>query len=372
MNKLSVRFQRLACAVAVGCSMSTMAGGQATKIDVPDAQVEALGIKTSPLQRRGDSVRASFPAQVVVPAGAEHVVSSPVTGLVTQVLVQQFQAVPAGMPLLRIASAELGRLQLQLLQASSQATLARQAVQREQQLFKEGIIPQRRVQEALAAQREANAALAQAKAALRLGGMPPATIESVMASGQPQDSITLAATQAGVVSLIEAKPGQRVDVSAALLHITQTDSLWLEIQLPASESMNWPVGTSVEVPGRALKASVVSVSPTVASSSQTMMLRAALEGGPGSLRPGELVTVELPAGAGQSGWDVPLSAMAYDDKQAYVFVRTPGGFDARPVSVVASAGQSMRVQGMLEAGEQVAVRGTVALKGALLDKKGEQ
>ncbi len=374
MNKLSIRFQRIACAVALGCVVPAMAGtsGQAVGIEVPDAQVEALGIQTLPLQSRSDSVRASFPAQVIVPVGAEQVVSSPVAGLVTQVLVQQFQSVKVGVPLLRIASPELGQLQLQLLQASSQATLARQAVQREQQLFKEGIIAQRRVQEALAAQRQASAALVQAKAALRLSGMSPATIETVIRSGQLQDSIVLSAAQAGTVSLIDAKPGQRVDVSTALLHVTQTDSLWLEVQLPAAEGADWPVGTNIDIAGRGLRARVASLSPTVASSSQTMLLRAVIEGNPGSLRPGELVTVELPAGVGRTGWDVPLSAIAYDDRQAYVFVRTPGGFEARPVGVVASAGQSVRVQGPLVAGEQVAVSGAVALKGALLKRKGEQ
>jgi multidrug efflux pump subunit AcrA (membrane-fusion protein) len=59
--------------------------------------------------------------------------------------------------------------------------------------------------------------------------------------------------------------------------------------------------------------------------------------------------------------------VAHDGKQAYVFVRTPDGFEARPVKVVASAGQRTRVQGALKTGEQIAVSGIVAIKGAWLD-----
>lgn len=335
---------------------------------VSNEQVQALGIQTGPLQAQSDAIRANFAAQVVVPAGAEQIVSSPVAGLVAQLLVQQFQPVRAGTPLVRIASPELGQLQLQLLQASTRAALARQAAQREQQLFDEGIIPQRRVQESQAALKEAEAALAQAKAALRLAGLSAATIDNVAASGKPVDSVTLSAGQAGIVTEITVKPGQRVEAATALLHVVQTDSLWLEVQLPATEGMSWPPKTRIEVPDRGITARVVSVSPTVSASSQTLILRAVVEGKAASLRPGQLVTVALPAGAAKSsGWDVPLSAVAHDGKQAYVFVRTPQGFEARPVNVIASAGQRIRLQGPLKTGEQIAISGIVALKGAWLN-----
>lgn len=117
----------------------------------------------------------------------------------------------------------------------------------------------------------------------------------------------------------------------------------------------------------------MSASQTVSSSSQTVVLRAAVEGKAGQVRPGEFVTVELPVlanpAATQGSWDVPLSAVAHDGDQAYLFVRTADGFEARPVKVVVSVGQRVRVQGPVKAGEQIAVSGVVALKGAWLDPK---
>ena len=141
-------------------------------------------------------------------------------------------------------------------------------------------------------------------------------------------------------------------------------------QLPVSESANWKTGTKVKVQGRNVTARILSASSTVASSSQTVMLRAAVEGKAGQVQPGEFVTVELPVASMQGSWDVPLSAVAHDGDQAYLFIRTPDGFEARPVQVTAKAGQRVRVQGPVKAGEQVAVSGVVALKGAWLDAKG--
>ena len=290
-----------------------------------------------------------------------------------QLLVQQNQLVRSGAPLVRIASPELGQLQLQLFQANARATLARQAAQREQGLFDEGIIPQRRVQEAQAALLESAATLNQAKTALRLSGMSAATIERIGTSGKPQDSITLAALQAGIVTAIAVKPGQRVEAATALLHLAQTDSLWLDIQLPVTESAHWKAGTKVKVHDRDVTARILSVSPTVSTGSQTVVLRAAVEGKSGQVRPGEFVTVDLPIAttqaSAQGSWEVPLSAVIHDGKQAYLFIRTADGFEARPVQVMASAGQRVRVQGPLKAGEQIAVSGVVALKGAWLDPK---
>lgn len=372
MKNRNPRFSLSAWAVAVMWvfTSSAQAAERPAKFAVPDSQIQALGIQTAPLQNQTDSVRPNFPAQVVVPPNAEQVVSSPLAGMVAQLLVQQNQFVRSGAPLVRIASPELGRLQLQLLQTAARATLARQTAQREQQLFDEGIIPQRRVQEAQAGLQEAEAALSQAKAALRLSGMPAATINHVATSGRAQDSITLAATRAGIVTEISAKPGQRVEAATALLRVAQTDTLWLDIQIPVTESANWRPGTQLKIQGKGLAARLLSAGSTVSAGSQTVMLRAVVEGKTGQVRPGEFVTVELPIATTQASWDVPLSAVAHDGNQAYLFVRTADGFEARPVKVTASAGQRVRVHGPVKAGEQVAHSGVVALKGAWLAAKG--
>ena len=367
-----VRLYAGAAAALFIFTFSAQAQNRAPKFSVATAQVQALGIQTMPLQSQAESVRTSFPAQVVIPPNAEQVISSPVTGLISQLLVQPNQMVRVGTPLVRIASPELGQLQLQLLQSNTRATLARQASKREQDLFGEGLIAQRRVQEAQAALQEAEATLKQAKTALRLSGMSMSAIDKVAASGNPQDSLMLTATQAGVVTEIRAKPGQRVDSTTPLMHLAQTGTLWLEIQVPVAESASWAPGSKLKVQGRDITAQIMSSSAMVASGSQMVVMRALVQGNAGQGRPGELLTVELPVAATAGAWDLPLSSVAHDGDQAYLFVRTPDGFEARPVKVSASSGQRVRIQGPVKAGEDVAVSGVVALKGAWLSDKGSK
>ena len=368
-SKNCLGFPALGFAILLCSASAAQAADRPVAFAVSEKQVQALGIQTAPLQRDGEAVPASFPAQVIVPPGQEQIVSAAAAGLVVQLFVQQNDRVRAGAPLVRIATAELGSQQLQLLQSASRAQLARQTAQREDRLFAEGIIPQRRVQEAHATLKESEAALHQAKAALRLAGMPASTIEHVMSTGRPEEALTLHASRAAVVTRVEVKSGQRVEAASALMLLAGIDRLWLEIQIPAGEASKWHRGEKLKVQGREIVARVESLGGVVSPASQTVALRASVESGGAGLRPGEMVAVVMPDGAAADGWSVPLSALAYEGTQAYVFVRTAEGFEARPVSVTASGGQKLRVRGALKANEQIAMSSVVALKGAWMSER---
>lgn len=363
-------FAPLCVALALALGTNGAAAGRQASFPVTDQQMKAFGIRTEALRRDADPVVLSLPAQVTVPPENEQVVSAPLPGLAVQLYVQPNQFVRQGAPLLRLVVPDLGPLQLQLMQANSRATLARQAARRERALFDEGIIAERRVQEAQAALAESEAALRQAKSALRLAGMAPSAIDAIARSGKLEDGLTLRAARSGIVTSIEVKPGQRVEPANALLHLAQTGRLALEIHAPAADARAWQPGGKLRLQGRAGTATIASVSPTVVAGSQTVVIRARVDAGTGELRPGEFVTVQLPLPPDETSWDLPLAALAHDGNQAYAFVRNGNAFEARPVEVVGSAGQRVRVRGALKAGERVAVSGVVALKGSWLGEKG--
>ncbi|WP_066122558.1 efflux RND transporter periplasmic adaptor subunit [Bordetella ansorpii] len=374
MKNVSAALRRqvgLCLAASLLLAPAVQAAERSASFDVPPQQMTALGISLLTLSAKAPEVRTTYPAKVVMPPNAEQVISSPVPGLLTQIAVQPGQAVEAGTALLVIASSEYGQLQLDMIQAAARASLARQNAQRERSLFSEGIIPERRVQEAQATLREADAAIRQARAALRLAGMSDADVDRLLKSGVPESSVTVRAGRKGVVNALLARNGQRVDAATALAEISSTDTLWLEIQVPAGALVDWAEGAQVSVQGREVAARLITSATTVDAASQTVTIRAAIERSATPLRPGEVLSAELAAGQGPQGWSVPLSAIAHDGKQAYVFVRTGQGFDARPVRLLASAGAVARVAGELAEGEQIATSSVVALKGAWL-KSGEE
>ncbi len=367
-----MKIYRVTLPILVGAALlcgSASAGERQSVFAVTDAQLQAMGIQTSVLQKNAEPVVLNLPAQVLIPANGEQIVSSPITGLLSQLFIQTNQALKQGAPVAKIISTELGTLQLQFMQAHSRAKLARQAQQREQSLFDEGIIARRRLHEAEAALGDAEAALQQARSALQLAGLSTNDIDSIAVTGKLKDSITLAAPVAGLVASIDIKVGQRVEPTTVLAHLVQTDRLLLEIQAPGSNASMWRVGSPLSVQGRAGSARITSVSPVVTGGSQTVAIRAAVEGG-SDLRPGEFVTVRLQLPASSISWDIALGALVHHGSDTFVFVRNGGNVEARQVKVLESAGQRVRIQGELKAGDKIAVTGVVALKGSWLGEKG--
>lgn len=357
-------------ALAIG-QLTLLAAQAADQFAITPAQMQSLGVELQKLQSGAPASEGpTFPARVVVPPGRDHVISAPLSGLVEQLLVTENDAVRAGQPLVRLLSPELGELQLKLMEAASQGRLAAATLQRERQLFAEGIIPQRRVQEAEAASAQQQARMRQAEAALRLAGLDTASIGRIAGGATVDSAVVLRAKSAGLVLELTAKPGQRVEPATALMRVADTSRLLLDVQVP----VNWQAGTAavrglpVQVVGRAATGAAQSLGAT-ASDSQTLTLRAEVQTGASLLRPGEFVQVRLPFAAAQ-GWSVPLQSVVRQGDKAYVFVRNPQGFIATPVTVLASAGQTVRVAGPLQAGQEIATSSVIALKAAWQGKSG--
>jgi RND family efflux transporter MFP subunit len=354
-------------------SHAAHAAGPTDVFPVTAAQMQALGVQLQRLEAGSEVAGLSYPARVVLPPRQQQLISAPLAGVVDQLLVSDNDAVKPGQPLLRLLSPELGELQLRLMEAAARSGLAVKTLQRERALFGEGIIPERRVQEAEAAAAEGLARRRQAEAALRLAGLDDATIRRVAdGGGVTQSTLTVRARSAGVVSELAVKPGQRVQQADALLQIADTRRLWLDVQIPLSRrhEMATAKGGKLTLLGHeGISATVLSVG-AAASDGQTLTLRAEVSQGGASLRVGEFVQARLPFAGTGDGWAVPQQAVARQGDRAFVFVRTEQGFVAKPVTVLASGGQTLRVKGDLQAGQQIATAAVIALKAAWQGKSG--
>lgn len=361
-----------ALAAAVLVPLMANAAEPSDAFAVTQAQMQSLGVQLQRLAAADDVAGLTYAARVVLPPAGQLVLSAPLAGVVDQLLVAENDSVKAGQPLLRLVSPELGELQLKLMEVASRSILTAKTLQRERQLFAEGIIPERRVEEAQTAAAENQARRRQAEAALRLAGVDEAGIRRIAEGGAVDSSLTLRARGAGVVSELSVKPGQRVQQADALLQVADTRRLWLDVQVPLTRKSEVAMtkGAKLAVVGRDdIAATVLSVG-SAASDGQTLTLRAEVRQGSASLRAGEFVQVRLPfAGTGE-GWAVPQQAVARQGDKAYVFVRTEQGFIAKPVTILASGGQSLRVKGDLQANQQIATASVIALKAAWQGKSG--
>lgn len=334
-----------------------------SSIPINDQQIRNLGIETIQLESWAASASGRYPAQILLPPHQEYRVSAPENSLVQQVLVLENQSVQVGDPLLVISSQSLGELSLALIENHSRWKLAQQNLTRDQALLTEGIIPSRRLEESKANERNARAALTQARSALVAAGVDDKGLDGLIQQGRASNTLTLRAPVAGVATELVAKPGWRNSDGLPLLRLVKRDQLWVDVQIPANQAGLWPAGTEFQL-ADGTEATLLNLSP-ITSAAQTRVLRGLIENPPAQLLPGSYQQALLPLSNNQA-WDLPLSAIARRGVQAYVFVRTDNGFNALPIEVVASGGQRALVSGDLQNGAEIATAGVVALKAAWL------
>lgn len=321
-------------------------------------QIEALGIRIQTVDGAQAASFARYPAQVVVPVARQRLVAAPLPALVESLQVAVGDPVRAGQTLAVLRSAQASELQRDVAQATSQVDLARRSLERDEQLFAEGLIAQSRLDAARAQARQAQAQQIERRRALEQAGVSAG-------SGQ----IVLRAPIAGVVLEQHAVLGQRVEQAAPLYRIATLDRLWVEMQAPATDAAALAPGRAVRVEAspaagrdaREIEGRVIALGQSVDAATQTVLVRAEVRASNGILRPGQTVvaTVEMP-GAGTVR--LPAMAVVEEGGATVVFVQEAAGSFVRvPVGVVHSADSVVTVSG-IAAGAQVVVHGTAALK----------
>ncbi len=359
-------------AAAVGLAVAATIAAAADEIKITPQQVKTLGIQTIPLSAAGATGGHGLPGQVVVPNNQLYIVSAPLAGLVQTTLAAVNDRVKKGQPLVRLQSPALIDAQRGYLQAAVQSQLARDTARRDENLFKEGIIAESRYLAARGNFAQAAAGLAERRQALRLYGMSDAAINRLQAGHALSDTVDLTSPIDGVVLEQTAVAGQRAEASAPLYKIGKLSPLWLEIQAPVGLAAGMREGGAVKVPAYGAAGKVVSIGRSVAPGSQTVMVRAEVTTGAQNLRVGQFVEAQVAAATtGAQEWRVPNVALVRNQGKAYVFVQTPAGFRAQPVTVVSETAEVAVIGGALRGNERVAVSGIAALKGAWIGVGGE-
>jgi cobalt-zinc-cadmium efflux system membrane fusion protein len=346
---------------AVALSPAGFAGDK--MIAVSTAQRAALRIATTPMLAHAGALSVGLPARVTIPPAQERVVSAPMSGLITEVRVALGDNVRAGQTLALLRGEELIGAQRELAQAALQLRLAEETAQRDEALYKEGIIAESRVQTARSNRAQARALRNERRAWLRLMGLGNAAIEAAEQGHRLSDSIALAAPIAGVVLEQNALTGARADPATVLFRVARLDPLWLEIQAPAEMAALVKVGQKVSVPGVAASGSVVSVGHGVGAA-QTVAIRARVSNKDGVLRLNQNVSARLEDVAGARQWRVPVKAIVRQAGKNWVFVERPGGFEPEAVKVLSQSAQSVAIDAQFSGDEKIAVEGVAALKAA--------
>jgi RND family efflux transporter MFP subunit len=356
-----------ACLVAALPGFSG-AAEPAALIPWPGRLDSGAGISTMVLSAQGaNGGGLVLQGTVVLPAQQSDVVSLPVAGVVQAVLVAPMETVRAGQPVARVMSPELVAWQREWLHAETQARLAQGKAQRDEQLFLEGIVSEHRRNESRAQYEMAALSARERRQALRLAGLGDAALAQAGASAALSPQLTLVAPVAGMVLDIGVVPGQRLEAGSPVLRLGRAGRLAIELQASAQQAQALRVGDTLAVEGCQRPARIAAISTQLSSATQSVQLRAELNGREDCLRINQFVQLRWQGGrAGETALRVPAAAVVQHGGQSYVFVRQPQGFRAVAVQTGPGGGSETPIVAGLKAGDEVAVKGVIAIKGAWL------
>jgi RND family efflux transporter MFP subunit len=332
----------------------------------PDA-ITRLGIETVVAQIQDAAGTRTVGGDIVVPEGRRVQVTAPVAGTLSSAIVRAGTTVADGAPLFRltpISAAErdqAAEARRAVEAARAEEQLARQRLQRLEQLLKDGATSMRAVEEARAQLDVATAALNAARERLKTIG------QTTVGSGD----VVIRAPFTGTILSVAAAEGQTVASSAPLAEIAQVSTLWVKVPLyagdanavdPSKPAFVIPLGSQ----GQGRPAVRITAPPTANPTSASVDLFYEVKDAvPTPLRPGERVTVQLPLRASEKGLVVPDRALLYDiSGGTWVYEdRGNGVYARRRVEVARHAGDLAVIARGIDPGTKVVTAGAAELFG---------
>ena len=196
---------------------------------------------------------------------------------------------------------------------------------------------------------------------LQVLGLTPAEIQASRHGAGA--AITLHAPQAGVVTTLDVREGQRVTAGQTLMTVNGLSTVWIEAALPQAAAGTVRSGTPVAVtvdalPGRSFHGTVETLLPDVDAMTRTQRARIVLDNPDGALSPGMFATVQLHPAQGEAVPVVPDDALiATGTHTRVILAQGDGHFRAVSVRTGRAAGGYTEIRDGLTGGEKVVVSG---------------
>lgn len=306
------------------------ATGEVVRID--PATVQNLGVRTAPVERRVLSSALRVPGTVVWNPREAITVSARVDAVISKLRVRApYTQVTAGEPLAELLAPQW-----------SSALAEYDALQG-------------------AHSADAKALRGAARERLQVLGLTSADIRAARRGAGA--AVTLHAPQAGVVTTLEVREGQRVSAGQTLMTLNSLATVWVEAALPQALGGAVHGGTPVTVtvdalPGQEFHGSVETLLPDIDNATRTRRARIVLANPGGRLSPGMFVTVQLQPADGEAVPVVPDDALIATGQQTRVIVaETDGHFRPLAVRTGRSADGYTEILDGMRGGEKVVVSG---------------
>jgi len=369
--------------------------------------------------------KALLPLELTTPGKIEPIPSrefaqhSPVSGRVSEVMVDLGSAVQRGQVLLELESPEINRLAGQILQSkqdlesqmAQQSTvlddevtetrarvqLAQETFDRDQRLVAEKIGAQKQLQ---TSQADLNVAKAQLKAAqikrqivlralenklklvmqplkqqLEMLGASGADVENMLSHDRTVTTAPVRSARNGVITAINASAGQGVDPSIKLFTVSDLSRVWATAQIYEDDMSRVKLGQKVKVRVSAFRDKLFDgilsfIGDHVDVRTRTLPVRAEIANADLRLKPDMYAELIIQIDAPVYSVLLPHDAVVERNGHSLVFVEVANGYQPTRVEVGRSFGDKVEILDGVNTGQKFVVRGAFQLTAEMLKSSG--
>jgi cobalt-zinc-cadmium efflux system membrane fusion protein len=310
----------------------------------------------------GGSGTLELPATIEGDPQGMQVVSAAIGGRVVSLPYNLGQSVARGQTIAVIESRDAAQLKGEAEASRARLALANSNLAREQRLFAQRVSPEQDLIAARTAATEASIAHRQAQSRIAATGG---------GGGAGLNRLGIVAPIGGQIIARPVVLGQTVAPETELYRVANLSRVSLALNLKPADAAYIRPGNMVMVtaPGRQASARVSFVSPVLDQQTRQVPVIASLDNRAGQWRVGEpvIASVQLSriADAKSGAVMVATTAIQMVHGKPVVFVRTPAGFQATPVTLGDAAGSAVVVRTGLTGREQIATTGSFSLKAEL-------
>jgi cobalt-zinc-cadmium efflux system membrane fusion protein len=330
------------------------------RIIVPEGSPVRSKLTVGPVAEQELQRKLVLPAIVEADPARTVKVLPPVTGRVTDLMVQLGERVVQGQELAVIDSGDLAQAYADIVKAKSVVTLTKKALDRQLGLEKASAASVKDREQAQSDHGQAVAELERAESRLRAIGVP--------ADSRPESRLlTLRAPAAGsVIDLQVARGAFLNDPTAALMTIANLGTVWVTANVPESDTARVSKGQDVAVrlpayPGEVFAGKVLFVSDILDPDTRRTKVRIAFANPDLRLKPNMFAEATFLAPREKAAV-VPTQALILKNETDQVFVEVaPWTFEARPVEVGFQQGDRAVIARGLQPGQRVVTSGGVLL-----------
>lgn len=335
-------------------------GGDKPHVGMTAERIANDGIEVMTLSLGG--LDAVIPAQATVVATPHGlaILAARADGAVVRINKRLGDPVAAGEAVATIESREAAVISAEGAAAAAKAAAARQALARERKLFEARITARQDLEAAQAAAAIAEAELRRANSARAVAGV----------SGDGR-SLAVVSPISGRITTVSATLGAYVAAGAELFRVADPGRIEIQAALAAADARHVQPGdpAEVETPDGLVLATVRSVTPGLDAESRSATAVLALNGPAPALTPGQALRARIkPRGsavAAPARFAAPDEAVQSVNGVDVVFIRTPEGFEPRPVRIGHRGSGQVEIVSGVRAGERIAGKGAFLLKAEL-------